>query len=137
MVIKRKLRWFRHVLRSSGINIAKTVLQGVVNGKRRRGRRERGGKTISRKRQGWTLPAEVRTRLIGLLLTHIWCPNDHTMLWDRLEQMKFTPIYTTTVILQKVQGTCAWCACFFKVVVGGGGGGGGGGGADRPAIFIQ
>ena len=36
MVIKRKLGWFCHVLRSSGINIAKTILQGIVNGKKKK-----------------------------------------------------------------------------------------------------
>ena len=36
MVKKQKLRWSGHVLRSSGS--AKTILQGTVNGKRRRGR---------------------------------------------------------------------------------------------------
>ena len=33
MVKKRKLRWFSHVSRSSGL--AKTILQGTMNGKRR------------------------------------------------------------------------------------------------------
>ena len=35
LVEKRKLRWFGHVSRSSGL--AKTVLQGTVKGKRKRG----------------------------------------------------------------------------------------------------
>ena len=35
---KRKLRWFGHVSRSSGL--AKTILQGTVKGKRRRGRQK-------------------------------------------------------------------------------------------------
>ena len=39
MVKKRKLRWFGHVSRSSGL--AKTILQGTVNGKRRRGRQKK------------------------------------------------------------------------------------------------
>ncbi|MEW8548160.1 MAG: hypothetical protein AB2693_32050 [Candidatus Thiodiazotropha sp.] len=38
MIKKRKLRWFGHVSRSSGL--AKTVLQGTVNGKRRGGRQK-------------------------------------------------------------------------------------------------
>ena len=41
MVKKRKLRWYGHISRSSGI--AKTVLQGTVKGARRRGRREHQG----------------------------------------------------------------------------------------------
>ena len=44
LVKKRKLRWFGHVSRSSGL--AKTILQGTVKGKEA-GRR-RGGKTISK-----------------------------------------------------------------------------------------
>ena len=35
MVKKQKLMWFCHVSRSS--SLAKTILQGIVNGKRRRG----------------------------------------------------------------------------------------------------
>ena len=36
LVKKQKLRWFGHVSRSSGL--AKTMLQGTVDGKRKRGR---------------------------------------------------------------------------------------------------
>ena len=39
--------------------LAKTILQGTVNGKRRRGDRRRGGKSISTSGQGWTLPAQL------------------------------------------------------------------------------
>ena len=39
VVSKRKLRWFGHVSRSS--SLAKTILQGTVNGKRRRGRQKK------------------------------------------------------------------------------------------------
>ena len=38
MVSKRKLKWFVHVSRSSGL--AKTILQGTVKGKRKRGRQK-------------------------------------------------------------------------------------------------
>ena len=38
LVKKRKLRWFGHVSRSSGL--AKTILQGTVKGKRNRGRQK-------------------------------------------------------------------------------------------------
>ena len=38
-VKKRKLRWYGHVTRSSGL--AKTVLQGTVEGRRRRGRQKK------------------------------------------------------------------------------------------------
>ena len=36
LVKKRKLRWFGHISRSSGL--AKTILLGTVKGKRKRGR---------------------------------------------------------------------------------------------------
>ena len=39
MVKKRKLRWYGHISRSSGM--AKTVLQGTVTGARRRGRQKK------------------------------------------------------------------------------------------------
>ena len=39
MVKKRKLRWYGHISRSSGM--AKTILQGTVKGARRRGRRKK------------------------------------------------------------------------------------------------
>ena len=39
LVKKRKLRWFGHVSRSSGL--AKTTLQGTVKGKRKRGRQKK------------------------------------------------------------------------------------------------
>ena len=42
IVKRRKLQWYGHVSRSSGL--AKTILQGTVKGGRRQGR-ERGGKT--------------------------------------------------------------------------------------------
>ena len=49
LVKKRKLRWFGHVSRSSGL--AKTILQGTVKGKRKKSRQKRGGKTISKSGQ--------------------------------------------------------------------------------------
>ena len=43
---KRKLRWFRHVSRSSGL--AKAILQGTVKGKRKRGRQRKVGRQYER-----------------------------------------------------------------------------------------
>ena len=82
LVKKRKLRWFGHVSRSSGL--AKTILQGTVKGKRR------GGKTISKSGQEWTLPAQLGQLKTGqdgkgLLRIHLWCPEDLPRLWDRTE----------------------------------------------------
>ena len=42
LVKKRKLRWFGHVSRSSGL--AKKILQGTVKGQRKRGRQKNGWK---------------------------------------------------------------------------------------------
>ena len=48
----------------------------------------RGGKTISKSGQEWTLPAELgqlKTGQEGLLGIHLWCPDDLPRLWDRIE----------------------------------------------------
>ena len=87
IVKKRKLRWFGHVSRSSGL--AKTILQGTVNGKRRRIDRG-GGKTISKSVQEWTLPSHLGQLKAGqdgngLLRSRLWYPNGHARLWDRLD----------------------------------------------------
>ena len=57
LVKKRKLRRFGHVSRSS--SLAKTILQGTAKGKRKRANRRRGGETISKSGQEWTLPAQL------------------------------------------------------------------------------
>ena len=53
---KRKLRWFGHVTRSSGL--AKTILQGTVQGKEEKVDRRRCEKIILKCGQGWTLLAQ-------------------------------------------------------------------------------
>ena len=52
IVKRRKLQWYGHVSRSSGL--AKTILQGTVKGGRRQSDRERGGKTTSGNGQAWS-----------------------------------------------------------------------------------
>ena len=52
LVKKRKLRWFGHVSRYSGLT--KTILQGHSEKTDRK-----GGKTISKCGQEWTLPAQL------------------------------------------------------------------------------
>ena len=47
--------WSSHVSRSSAV--AKTVLQSTVNGKEEGADRRKGGETLSKSGQGWTLPA--------------------------------------------------------------------------------
>ena len=50
----------------------------------------RGGKTISKSGQEWTLPAQLGQLKTGqdgkgLLQIHLWCPDDLPRLWDRIE----------------------------------------------------
>ena len=63
LVKKRKLRWFGHVSRSSG---------------------------LAKSGQEWTLPAQLGQLKTGqdgkgLLQIHLWCPDDLPRLWDRIE----------------------------------------------------
>ena len=79
-VKKRKLRWYGHVTRSDGL--AKTVLQGTVEGGRKRGRQKKTwkdnveewtGKTfaetqeLTHNREGWRRLVDISSR---------WCPDD-------------------------------------------------------------
>ena len=50
MVKKRKLRWYGHISRSSGM--AKTILQGTVKGARRRGRQKKRWEDNIKERMG-------------------------------------------------------------------------------------
>ena len=73
IVKRRKLQWYGHVSRSSGL--AKTSLQGTVKGRRRQGRqRKRWEDSImsASPRGQW------RTGINGenWLQNHLWCPND-------------------------------------------------------------
>ena len=52
IVKRRKLQWYGHVSRSSGL--AKTILQGTVKGGRRQGGQKRGGKTTSGNGHAWS-----------------------------------------------------------------------------------
>ena len=86
LVKKRKLRWFGHVSRSSGL--AKTILQGTVKGKRKRGRQKKRWEDNIKEWTGMdfassTRAAENRTRWKGIV--HLWCPDDLPRLWDRIE----------------------------------------------------
>ena len=52
--------------------------------------RRRGGKTISKSGQEWTLPTQLGQLKTGqdgkgLLQIHLWCPDDLPRLWDRIE----------------------------------------------------
>ena len=69
IVKRRKLKWYGHVFRSSGL--AKTILQGTVKGGRRQGRQKKRWEDNSRK---WTggefaksqMAVENREKLIKL-----------------------------------------------------------------------
>ena len=54
IVKRRKLQWYGHVSRSSGL--AKTILQGTVKGEEDKADRGRGGKTTSGNGQAWSSP---------------------------------------------------------------------------------
>ena len=70
LVKKRKRRWFGHVSRSSGL--AKTVLQGTVRGKRKRGRQKKWWEDNAKEWTGMDISsstgaAENRTRWKGIV----------------------------------------------------------------------
>ena len=78
IVKRRRLQWYGHVSRSSGL--AKTILQGTVKGEEDKADRGRGGKTTLGNGQ-WSLPSprgQWRTGKNGgnWLPNHLWCPND-------------------------------------------------------------
>ena len=88
LVKKRKLRWFGHVSRSSGL--AKTILQGTVKGKRKRGRQKKRWEDNIKEWTGMALPAQLGQLKTGqdgkgLLRIRLWCPNDLPRLWDRIK----------------------------------------------------
>ena len=90
LVKKRKLRWFGRVSRSSGL--AKTILQGTVKGKRKRGRQKKRWEDNIKERTGMDFASSTRQLKTGpgqdgkgLLRIHLWCPDDLPRLWDRIE----------------------------------------------------
>ena len=88
LVKKQKQRSFGHVSRSS--DLAKTILQGTVKENEKEADRRRGGKTISKSGQEWTMPAQLVQLKIGqdekgLLQIHLECPDNLPRLWDRKE----------------------------------------------------
>ena len=89
LVKKRKLSWFGHVSRSSGL--AKTILQGKVKGKRKRDRQKKRLEDNIKEWTGIDFASSTRTAEAGqdgkgLLRIHLWCPDDLLRLWDRIEQ---------------------------------------------------
>ena len=78
MVKSRKMRWYGHVSRSSGL--AKTILKGTLKGGRRQGRQRKKWEAI----REWTgleftksqRAVENRENGGNWLRNHLWCPND-------------------------------------------------------------
>ena len=88
LVKKRKLRWFGHVSRSSGL--AKTILQGTVKGKRKRGRQKKRWEDNIKEWTGMDFASSTRAAETGqdgkgLLRIYLWCPDDLPRLWDRID----------------------------------------------------
>ena len=78
LVKKWKLRWFDHVSRSSGL--AKTILQGAVKGKRKRGRQKKRWEDNVKEWTGMdfdssTRAAENRTRWKGIVVNSSVVPR--------------------------------------------------------------
>ena len=55
VVKRRKLQWYGHVFRSSGL--AKNILQGTVKEEKDKADRKRGGKATSGNEQAWSSPS--------------------------------------------------------------------------------
>ena len=78
IVKRRKMKWYGHVSRSSGLS--KTNLQGTVKGGRRHGRK-RGGKTKPSNGQAWSSPNprgrgwESRKNGANWLWSQLWYPK--------------------------------------------------------------
>ena len=88
LVKKQKLRWFGHVSRSS--DLAKTILQDTVKGKRKRGRPKKRWEDNIKEWTGMdfassTRAAENRSRWKGMVANSSLVPNDLPRLWDRIE----------------------------------------------------
>ena len=80
IVKRRKLQWYGHVSRSSGL--AKTILQGTVKGGRRQGRQRRRWEDNIREWTGLEFGKSQRavenSKKNGenWLQNHLWCFND-------------------------------------------------------------
>ena len=83
--------------------------------KKKEADRRRGGKTISKSGQEWTLTAQLGQLKTGqngkgLLRSHLWCPADLPRLWDRIENrivlISFFYRYFWFVMFLPGKGTC-------------------------------
>ena len=79
LVKRRKLQWYGHVSRSSGL--AKTILQSTMKGGRRQERQRKRWEDNIREGTGLEFGKSQRTVENGgkwrkLVANHLWCPND-------------------------------------------------------------
>ena len=79
IVKRRKLQWYGHVFRSSGL--ARTILEGTVKGGRRQGRQKKRWEDNIREWTGLELPSHRGQWRTGKneenwLRNHLWCPTD-------------------------------------------------------------
>ena len=98
MVKKRKLRWFGYASRSSGL--AKTILQGTVKGKRKRGRQKKRWEDHIIERTGMdfassTRAAKSRTKWKGIFANSSVVPRrpSKVMGWNRIEYNRWSLLY--------------------------------------------
>ena len=78
IVKRRKLQWYGHVSRSSGL--AKIILQGTMKGGRRQGRQRKRWEDI-RNGHAWSSPSprgqwKTGENVGNWLWNHLWCPDD-------------------------------------------------------------
>ena len=79
IVKRRKLQWYGHVSRSSGL--AKTIVQGIEKGGRRQGRQRKRWEDNIREWTGLEFAKSKRQWRTGKnggnwLRNHLWCPNN-------------------------------------------------------------
>ena len=81
IVKRRKLHWYGHVSRSSGLAKTNHLARHSERGEEDKADRGRGGKTTSGNGQAWSSPSprgQWRTGKNGgnWLQNHLWCPSD-------------------------------------------------------------
>ena len=76
---KKKLQWYGHVARSG--SLSKTIMQGTVQGKRKRGRQKKRWEDNIKEWTGLSFinsqkAAQDRGKWRDILFSSGWCPND-------------------------------------------------------------